>query len=280
MRVFPWRRSVSAQIVHHARPDCTSWNAVSHEQKVTVCYSPATMRAPGTPFGPSPCTKPASTTTARNSAKPSSGRADHQAAGPCGAGVTVTSRRRPPAPRDDQPGGGMVPDVCALLHVGVEVPGRHRADVERAGPEPPDVADPREHPCQVARLAGARRLLVAESGAGRAARVQRYDGPRPDRLPVARRPATGGRGVLEAEDGCQDDARDHLAVELGGDADREVRQPVEVVHGAGRSDRTIQITPLVPARSSPFLADDAVVRARAPRIAGHGPAPRWLGRPR
>src|SRR4051794_9293474 len=87
---------------------------------------------------------------------------------------------------DDEPGGRVVPDVRTLLDVGIEMSRGDRTEVEGAGAEPSDVADAREQLLQIARLAGARRLLVAEAGADQPLR-QGYDVPGTHRAAVAGR---------------------------------------------------------------------------------------------
>ena len=201
-------------------PDCapcpsglhTLASAVSHEQTVTRVLFPRGAR--GTVLRcPDSGLRHARTRSrrraSRNSANPAAGRTDQQP-------LPARRARRPRAgrrPRRRPARAAAWSQMCgALLDVGVEGPGGHRAQVEGAGPEPADVADPRAAAAPGTRPGGpATRLLVAEAGADQRA-------PRAARRPAAREryavaggaPAERG-GVLEAEDGGEHDARDHLA---------------------------------------------------------------------
>ena len=87
--------------------------------------------------------------------------------------------------------------------------------------------------------------------------AQRYGVPDPDRLAVPGRTASEGRDVLRPE-GTLSTTPPRLPVDFGGDRDRELREPVEVVDGA--VDRIGD--PADPAEAADvvaLLADEAVV---------------------
>ena len=171
---------VGAPIVPMAGQTASSGRAVSHEQTVTSRYSPS--REVFTPWGISGLRGRVRTLSPD---EPGLGDdlAELRETGGRSTDQQALVARRPghlqhsPGLGADEPGGRVVPDVGALLDVGVEEAAGDRAEVERARAQPPDVADPRQQRSRRTSPRGSRAsLLVAEAGADQPL-PERYDGP-------------------------------------------------------------------------------------------------------
>ncbi len=96
---------------------------------------------------------------------------------------------RAPGGAGDQSGRRVVPEIDALFYVAVEPTVRDQTDVEGAGPEPSDVAHPRQQPGHGSPLDLAPPGLVAEAGPDQSV-PQRSRTAYGDRLPVAQSATT------------------------------------------------------------------------------------------
>lgn len=195
-------------------------------------------------------------------------------------GPTVGAAHHAAGFDDDQPGGGAIPVVGALLEVPIHGAVSHPTQVDGRRTCAAHVTHHSDDRAETIHLPNAVVGVVAEAGgyqrAGEVGSVPTWTRPRRGRVACspARHPRPGREIQVTPRAGARTTAGHHLAVLLGGHAHTPYRQSVQVVH---RAVQGVQHPPHTggpaPARPPPRPAH----RRRRRRRVRPPAAPRWHG---